>query len=330
MTPETWLRAEGEACLAQIEAIVAGGEAGVDSAQVHRAVRRLHGVARLTDAAPIAASTSVIVDATRPGRTPADVIHARLIDTIGPLRALLAGGADASGLQATVRDLWQDGPPAAADVPAEPDEAGFIDWAAREIADFAEVLDQGIAAFHADPASREGLATILHRLRTLLGAARLVDVPVVGETLIAVDELTQLIVRLDVPVKVEWLDVYRTARETLRAAVSALAQAQVPQPVPALSRLRTLRTELLDRYGAREAEAAAAPPAPDPGAVPLPAAAPFPDAAVLPAPDPAAQGTPDPAARADALRRVIEASIGHDARARAALDELIALLRGLA
>jgi hypothetical protein len=104
---------------------------------------------------------------------------------------------------------------------------------------------------------REPLKMILRRQRALLGAARLEEIPVVAEILRAVDDLTRVIAKLDIGVKREWLDIYRIAREGLRATIQPLQQDQDPKPSHALSRLRHMREELLERYGAGEVVSAA-------------------------------------------------------------------------
>jgi hypothetical protein len=98
---------------------------------------------------------------------------------------------------------------------------------------------------------------ILRRQRALLGAARLQEIPVVAEILRAIDDLTRVIAKLDVGVKREWLDIYRIAREGLRATIQPLQLDEDPPASHALSRLRHMREELLERYGAGEVVSAA-------------------------------------------------------------------------
>ncbi len=333
MTLAAWFDVEAESCLAQLEAALERTE--FDLAEAHRATRCLAGAARLAGENAVWSAATIVSDGTRAGAAPAEAVRERLGDTLHDLRTLIRDRnlVDRGGLDA-IRERWSS---AAVDEPAHDDavaeEAAFFDWAARELASFADTLDGGIERFVSDPDDREGLGVILHRQRSLLGAAKLGEVAVVGETLRAVEELTQLIVRLNVSVKKEWLDVFRCARDALRSAVTSLAQGGVPGPVPALSRLRTLRDELMDRFGAREEIAAA------PGAESLaqvvsvvPDVAP---AAPLLAHAVAAATTPSPAGpepdddwtRAMRLRAVIENAIGDDGAARAALATIYDLLR---
>jgi hypothetical protein len=198
-----------------------------------------------------------------------DGFRTRLEATIEDLDVLVAGGMEASELDARVRQVmarWSHGRPAAL-----PPEAGAADEtehrAAREIAAVAETMDAAVAAFQSNPRAREWLATVLRSVRALLGSARIETVPVLAECLRAVEDLVVLIRRLDVPVKAEWLDIFRAARDVLRTASAAFEGGGIRGPVPALSRLRTLRDELLARYSGREPDF---PGGPDDTALPEP------------------------------------------------------------
>jgi len=125
---------------------------------------------------------------------------------------------------------------------------------AREVAAVAETMDAAVTAFQSNPRDRDWLATVLRSQRALLGSAQIEATPVLAEALRAVEDLAVLIGQLDVPVKAEWLDIFRSARDVLRAAAALLDKGEVPAPVPALSRLRTLRDELLARYSGRDPE----------------------------------------------------------------------------
>jgi hypothetical protein len=133
----------------------------------------------------------------------------------------------------------------------------FRAFAAREVSGIADALERGVQQLAAAPMDRDALKMILRRQRALLGAARLDEIPVVAEILRAVEDLTRVIAKLDVGVKQEWLDIYRVAREGLKAAVEPLNRDEDPPASHALSRLRHMREELLDRYGAGEAVSAA-------------------------------------------------------------------------
>jgi chemotaxis protein histidine kinase CheA len=139
--------------------------------------------------------------------------------------------------------------PPSADAPAE---VQFRQYASTEITGIVAELEAGLQALVKDPRNREPLRAIMRRQRALSGAAQLPSLPSVAETLRALEDITRLVARLDVAVKSEWLDAYRSARDVLVAAGSALRNGQNPGPVPALSRVRTLREELLDRYGSGE------------------------------------------------------------------------------
>jgi hypothetical protein len=176
-----------------------------------------------------------------------------------------------------------------------------------------------------------------------------------------------VVAKLDVAVKQEWFDVYRTAREGLVAAIPALGDDRDPQPSSALARLRHLRTELLARYGAGEtvnpsagqregmAQAQRVPADQPPAVPPRPSAIPrvlprsVPAAPVVAAGPRAASAAPAPvapAAEPDAvpiesleyggnaalehaltLRPALEQAVRHDRDAGAQLEELFDLIR---
>jgi chemotaxis protein histidine kinase CheA len=208
---------------------------------------------------------------------------------------------------------------AAAPAPARDAVQEFRSFAAAEVEGIADALDKGVQALSDNPMDREALKAILRRQRALLGAARLDEIPVVAEILRAVEDLTRVIAKLDIGVKREWLDIYRVAREGLKAATEPLRANENPQPSHPLSRLRHMRAELLERYGTGEAVSAAGGPeqglvqaksmteAPvDAGATVMPrdaSAAPQPPSAQAPAASAAASAqapTPAPSSAAQA------------------------------
>lgn len=156
----------------------------------------------------------------------------------------MPGGATGTAAPAPARDAVQE----------------FRSFAAAEVEGIAEALDKGVQSLSDNPMDREALKTILRRQRALLGAARLDEIPVVAEILRAVEDLTRVIAKLDIGVKREWLDIYRVAREGLKAASEPLRANENPQPSHPLSRLRHMRAELLERYGTGEAVSAASGP----------------------------------------------------------------------
>jgi chemotaxis protein histidine kinase CheA len=179
---------------------------------------------------------------------------------VSDLRALVEGTEGDAALDARAqRSLqgWRDAglelPRSNADTRQHPTADAFRAYVAEEAEGIAALLAQGVASLAAEPMNRDPLKAILHRQRALLGSARLVEVPVVAEILNAVEDLSRVIARLDVGVKREWLDVYRIALDGLRASIEALRRDQDPPPSIALSRLRHIRTELLERYGSAPA-----------------------------------------------------------------------------
>jgi chemotaxis protein histidine kinase CheA len=234
-------------------------------------------------------------------------------------------------------ERWPDTMPAPVDASAEvgPDMAEFRRFAAREVDAIASALDAALHQLAATPMDREPLKVVLRRQRALLGSARLDSIPVVAEILRAVEDLTRVVAKLDVGVKQEWLDIYRVARDGLRAAVEPLARDEDPPASHAVSRLRHIRNELLERYGAADS-ASFQEPADDPAVG---------DQAVLELSDDqivadgAAPGFDEPVAidqflydreaalhRALELRPLIERVVTDDAQAREAANELFDLI----
>ena len=124
----------------------------------------------------------------------------------------------------------------------------FLQFAAHEVAGILSEMDVSLEMLAADPRNRDPLKSILRRQRALLGATRLDEIGVVAEVLRATDDMTRLIAKLNVPVKEEWLAVFRSAREVLKTSLDALQNGELPVATPALSRLRVLRQELLERH----------------------------------------------------------------------------------
>jgi chemotaxis protein histidine kinase CheA len=290
--------------------------------------------------------------------------------TVADLRALAAGEADdeADARVARVLERWSAvGVPvrerASADAgESSPASRQFREFAAHEVSGIVNELESGLSQFPQDPRNRDALKAILRRQRALLGAARLDEISVVAETLRAIEDLVRLIVKLNVAVKEEWAAVFKSARDVLAGALDPLRQGLDPAATPALSKLRTLRTELLERFGEGDAVPVSATEAPT--SVPVEAPAPPVRAEVPPpqeepvaappplpqAPSPASQeaGAATAAVAADdtivaieqlcysgepALRRALELRqqletlAGEDSDARAAVEEVFDLIR---
>jgi chemotaxis protein histidine kinase CheA len=231
----------------------------------------------------------------------------------------------------------------------------FRQFAAHEVGGIITEMESALEALAVDPRSRDPLKAILRRQRALLGSARLQEIGVVAEALRASEDMTKVIAKLNVPVKEEWLAVFRSARDVLKASIDPLQRGETPGPTPALSKLRTLRQELLDRYGEGEALSVAggAPPPPVMPVTPV-ASAPAPTAPQPAAPRPAPQvaaptlPTPVPAAASEngvvtidsllyrgerALNRALELQpdferlAGESSEAREKVGELFDLIR---
>jgi chemotaxis protein histidine kinase CheA len=243
-----------------------------DTAELHRAARAVRGAAQMAREDRIYRAAGALEVALRGVMASQLAWSAEVADrvrsTLEDLNALLEGGdeGELDERAAGVARRWTDagvqlpahiaGHDTAATTAARPD-AEFREYAAREVAGIADTLEAGVQQLAADPMNREPLRNILRRQRALLGAARLDELPVVAEVLRAIEDLTRVIAKLDIGVKREWLDIYRVARDALRSAVGSLDRNEDPAPTHALSRLRHMREELLERYGAGEAVSAA-------------------------------------------------------------------------
>lgn len=240
-----------------------------DAAELHRSVRGLRGTAQMAREQRIVDVVSAFETVTRSlaggGLAWSDQVAARARDTIADLRVLLDGTEEDEQLDARVSSAaarWSntDAAPPPAPVAGIPDGGTreLREFAAREAAGIADALDNGIRDLQADPMDREPLRTILRRQRAMLGSARLDEIPVIAEILRAVEELTRVIAKLDVGVKQEWLDIYRVARDALQSTIAPLLRDEVPEPSKAVSRLRHMRAELLERYGTGDDDAGSA------------------------------------------------------------------------
>lgn len=337
-----------------------------DGEELRRAARALRGTARMAREERVFRAAGVLEAAARALAANAlpwsDAVVAQVHATIADLRALVGADGDDAGRDARVeaisarwRELGIEAPAGAVDGAAAGADAAirreFRQFAAREVAGIVQALDDGIDRLGADPMDRDPLRTILRRQRALLGAARLDEIPVVAEVLRAIEDLTRVVAKLDIGVKREWLDVYRVARDGLNGAIEPLQRFEDPQPSHALSRLRHMREELIDRYGTGEEVSAAdatgalvqptqiydppgtaeqTAPAP-PAEPPAPTAEPSESAEaavddVVPIDELCYRGTAA-LSRALELRDAVSRVVAHDPQARAAVDEVFDLIR---
>jgi chemotaxis protein histidine kinase CheA len=231
-----------------------------DPSEFHKVTRALRGSAQMARedrmyrvAVALEGSARALATQTLPWSSD---LSEKVTLTIEDMRALIYAGEhdEAADLRASeaVRRLASDGSETTAEVVQPGVDAQFRSWAASEVAGIAAELDSALQALARDPRNRDPLRSIMRRQRALSGAAQLSLVPTVAETLRALEDITRLIVRLDVAVKAEWLDAYRSARDVLVAATASLRIGQTPGQVPALNRIRALREELLERHGPGE------------------------------------------------------------------------------
>lgn len=266
-------------------------------------------------------------------------ISERALQTLEDLRALAQGNlpvADADARTREAVDRWRSAGFELPDAQA-PDTAAasaaatsrqFRDFAIHEISGIIAELDSCIEQISGDPNNRDALKAVLRRQRALLGSARLDEIAVVAETLRAIEDLARIITRLSLAVKDEWAAALRAARDVLRGALSALQDGNEPTSSPVLSKLRTMRNELLERYGSIE-------PAPTPGSTAAPGSTAPPVHAPTLTNDPDAVVSIEQLCydgeralrRALELRSVLEQLAGDDTDAREAVDEVFDLIR---
>lgn len=270
-----------------------------DVAELHRAVRGLRGTAQMAREQRIFDVVSAFESVTRAIADGAlawsDDIAESARETIADLRVLLDPAEEEEQLDARANEAaarWREADPDPTPIAAapivDPGTREFREFAAREAADIADALDHGIAELQANPMNREPLTIILRRQRALLGSARLEEIPVIADILRAVEDLTRVIVKLDVGVKQEWLDIYRVARDALQTTIAPLLRDELPQSSNSVSRLRHMRAELLERYGsAADASSPAGDPLARTGTLPGDPSAPR---AATPPPHPHAPG----------------------------------------
>jgi chemotaxis protein histidine kinase CheA len=317
-----------------------------DMSLMHRAARAVRGTAQMARVDRIQLAAAAFEAALRDlalehAAWSADVAQ-RARDSVEDLFDMLRRPHDDPAqvdLLERILERWPDtvSLPADAAPGSGPDMGEFRRFASREADAIASALEAALHQLATAPMDREPLKAVLRRQRALLGSARLDSIPVVSEILRAVEDLTRVVVKLDVGVKQEWLDVYRVARDGLRAAVEPLDRAEEPPSSHAVSRLRHIRHELLERYGT--AESSSVDPAGD-GQADEEAVLELSDDQIVEdsaSPDFDEPGEPitidqllydrDAALRrALELRQFIERAVADDPRARDAADELFDLI----
>lgn len=278
--------------LAQLTAAVQHLDTGAGDPQaLHRYVRGLRGSAQMAREERVyrgalgveAAARAVVGGAIKW----TEDVSSRISRTLEDLAMLVKGGEPeemANGrMQRSLERFREIGLDLPSDKDKEPAQGSsaqmseasrqFRTFAAHEVAGIITEMDVALETLALDPRNRDPLKAILRRQRALLGAARLQEISVVAEAMRATEDLTRVIAKLNVPVREEWLAVFRSSRDVLKAALEPLQRGETPASTPALSKLRTLRQEILDRYGEGDAVAVAAPappPAPATGAPPRP------------------------------------------------------------
>jgi chemotaxis protein histidine kinase CheA len=325
---------EARAQLARLDELLDGGEP--DGHALQRVARELRGVAQMARVERVQRAAQALEHAAR-ALAGGDVswdddLRAAVRGAAGDLRVLVERSEPEHALDARLEQAlarWRDaglelpGALPAAVRPA-PTGAAFRAYVADEVEAIAAVLEVAVRELAAEGMNREPLRSVLRRQRALLGSARLDDIPVVAEILRAVEDLTRVIVRLDVAVKQEWLDIFRIAHEGLRATVAPLRRDEDPGASNALARLRHMRAELIERYGTGDPVNTVAA-GPDSGAVPAAAAAAEAEAGV-PIEELEYRGEAA-VQRALELHAALQRGVPDIGALRAVLDELVDLVR---
>lgn len=273
-TLHDYFRTEARAYLDRMDALLRADPGLTDSSALRGLARGLRGTAQLARE-DIVFRTACLLEGAAQTLHNGDLtwssdVRERIERTLVDLDVMLAGTEGAEGGAHRLEEAVQRW--AALDVRAwtpgigAPDgerreTPAFREFAAAELEAMIEVLGTSLDTLARDPMDREALKQILRRQRNLLGAARLDELPTVAETLRAIEDVSRIIARMNVPIKDEWLDVFRCARMVLETTAPAIGQGESPPHTPALSRLRTYRQELLDRYGSVEEPAAPGSPA---------------------------------------------------------------------
>jgi len=190
-----------------------------DPEQLHRSARAIRGAAQIARQEDAHRAARVLENAARALRDGSLALDAatsdRLRASVEDMRAI-ARGDDAAGRADALVARWDEigigTERPQMHQPGTQETRAFLEYAAHEVAAIASELDRSIAALTDDAMDREPLRAVLRRQRGLLGSARLDDIPVLAEALRAVEDLTSVIGKLDVPVRHEWLDVFRCAR----------------------------------------------------------------------------------------------------------------------
>jgi hypothetical protein len=267
-----YFETEARLALARIERELA--TPAPDAAALHAAVRSLRGAAQMARVEAVHRGAAILEGATR-GLVSGTVawsadVAERTRATVDDFHALvsLPEPGVAQERLARLAARWREAgvnvpaPAAGSTAGSAADRTNgtareFREFAAREAAAIADVLETSVRQLQANPLDREPLRRILRRQRALLGSARLEQLPDVAEILQAVEDLTSVIAKLNIGTKNDWLDIYRVALEALRATLEPLRAGEHPPPSNALKRLRHMRQELLERYGTGETISAA-------------------------------------------------------------------------
>lgn len=342
---------ESRAYVQRITSLLAEDDALVDAETLLDHTRALRGTAQLGRDAQVLRAARLLEGAAHAllegTLTWSSDVRERFELTLGDVQVALAGTEEPAGIERRLdaaSDRWRalDVRPwmpaaeadAATERPVDLDDEPFLSFAAGEIDGIVTVLRDSLDALAENGMDRDAMTSVLRRQRALLGAARLDELPAVAETLRAVEDVSRIIARMNIAIKDEWLDVFRCAKVVLEASAEPLARGDDPPHTPALSRLRTYRQELVERYGTADDT---------PATTLLEEAATTPDAAV-----PAASRDEPAATRTEAtsidiqnlvytgeaalrraldLRARLERAVENDPDALALVDEVFDLIR---
>jgi hypothetical protein len=350
-TLRDYCRSEARAYIDGLSRLLRDDDSMEARPEMLRLVRGLRGAAQLARDDSLMAMAGVLEGAAHAllegGLAWSTDVRERVERTVGDVDVILAEAESEDAVRQRVESAnarWQavgvapwapgSGGGAGATRAVQPETGDFLSFAASEVTAIVEVMQESLDVLTEDPMDRDAMKSVLRRQRALLGAAPLEELPVVAEVLRAVEDVSRVISRMNVPIKDEWLDVFRCARVVLEAAADPLTRGEDPPHTPALSRLRTYRQELLERYGGAEdlpanvVEADTPAALPDPGPVIEPQTGAAGRREDRPVDIQNLVYTGDAALRrALELRARLERAVEHDPDALALVDEVFDLIR---
>lgn len=251
-TVREFFLSESNGYLERLGAMVDSAAArGMSSQEMQRLARGLRGSAQMAEAESVRSGAQVLEAVARAlasGQLQWNPdTERRTRESLEDLRSLVRGGEGAAQQEVRLTALqsrWEDRGVRPGPATTTTSDAGFGEFAVRELTAITSELDGAIGTLTRAPMDREPLKAILRRQRALAGAARLTEMPPVAETVQVIDDITRMIARLNVPVTGPWHELYRAARDVLATAIASIQHGETVEGGAPLARLRALRETL--------------------------------------------------------------------------------------